>query len=55
MGLPPNEEPNRKQFERAQRALYRSMRTFEIFAMESGVAPSMVEHFTDLVRRGRRK
>lgn len=51
LDLPPDEEPDRERFEHAQQVLYRSMRIFEMFAMESGLPPNMVEHLIDRVRR----
>lgn len=56
LDLPPDEEPSRKYFEEAQHVLHRSMRMLEMFAMQSGLPPDMVEHFIDRMRhRGRRK
>ncbi len=51
LDLPPDEEPTRKHFDEAQHALYRSIRTLEMFAMESGLSPNIVENLTHRIKR----
>ena len=55
LDLLPSEEPSRESFENAQSVLGQTMRIFEMFAMESGLPPDMVEHFIDRTRRRMRR
>ena len=55
LDLPPDEEPNREHFDKAQQALYRSMRMLEMFARESGLPPELVEQMIYRIRRRMKK
>lgn len=50
LDLPPDEEPSREHFERAQNVLSLFIRMFGRFAKESGLPPVMVEHLISRTR-----
>ena len=55
LDLPPDEEPNRERIEKAQQALYRSVRMLAMLASESGLPSEMVDKLTFRIRRWMKK
>ena len=51
LDLLPSEDPSRQSFENAQSILGQTMRILEMFIMESGLPPDMVEYFIERTRR----